>query len=38
MKMEKIRPVEAFPRRGGWGIKKNDGRGEFKYDMLQEIL
>jgi hypothetical protein len=29
---EKIIPVETVPRMGG--IKENDGRYEFKYDIL----
>jgi hypothetical protein len=29
----KMRPVETIPGMGG-GIKENDGRGEFNYDIL----
>jgi hypothetical protein len=31
---EKMRPVETIPGMGGGGIKENDGRGEFNYDIL----
>jgi hypothetical protein len=31
---EKIRPVETVPGMEGGGIKKNDGGGEFNYDIL----
>jgi hypothetical protein len=36
MKMEKMRPVETIPQSGeaGRGIKENDGRVEFSYDLL----
>jgi hypothetical protein len=30
----KMRPVETIPGMGGEGIKKNDGGGEFNYDIL----
>jgi hypothetical protein len=33
----KMRPVETIPVTGG-GIKENDGRDEFNYDILQELL
>jgi hypothetical protein len=26
----KMRPAETILRKGGWGIKENDGRSEFK--------
>jgi hypothetical protein len=29
----KMRPAESIPGMGGGGIK-NDGRGEFKYDIF----
>jgi hypothetical protein len=29
-----MRPIEAVPRMGGEGIKKNEGGGEFNYDIL----
>jgi hypothetical protein len=29
-----MRPVETIPEMGGTGIKENDGRGEFNYDIL----
>jgi hypothetical protein len=30
----KMRTVETIPGTGGWGIKENDGGGEFSYDIL----
>jgi hypothetical protein len=30
----KMIPVETIPEMGGRGIKSNDGRDEFNYDML----
>jgi hypothetical protein len=30
----KMRPIETIPGVGGGMIKKNDGRGEFNYDIL----
>jgi hypothetical protein len=30
----KKRPVETIPGIRGVGIKENNGRGEFNYDML----
>jgi hypothetical protein len=30
----KMRPVETIPGMGGSGIKKNNGRGEFNYDIM----
>jgi hypothetical protein len=30
----KMRPVESILRRGEGGIKENDGRGEFNYDVI----
>jgi hypothetical protein len=33
MKWKKMRPAETILM-GRRGIKKNDGRGEFKYDIL----
>jgi hypothetical protein len=30
----KTRPVEMIPGMGGEGIKENDGKGEFIYDIL----
>jgi hypothetical protein len=30
----KMRPVETTFRTGEEGMKKNDGGGEFKYDIL----
>jgi hypothetical protein len=30
----KMRLVEIIPGLGRRGIKENDGRGEFKYDIL----
>jgi hypothetical protein len=30
----KMRPVETIPWMVGWGIKKNDGGGEFNYDAV----
>jgi hypothetical protein len=32
----KIRPVKTIPGMGKGEIKKNNGGGEFNYDMLQE--
>jgi hypothetical protein len=32
--MEKMRPVETVPEMVERGIKKNDGRGEFNYDIF----
>jgi hypothetical protein len=29
-----MRPVETILRMGKEGIKENDGRGEFNYDIL----
>jgi hypothetical protein len=29
-----MRPCETIPGMGGKGIKKNDGGGEFNYDIL----
>jgi hypothetical protein len=29
-----MRPVETILRRGGLGIKEDDGRGEFNVDIL----
>jgi hypothetical protein len=29
-----MRPVETIPGMGGDGIKENEGRGEFNYDIL----
>jgi hypothetical protein len=29
-----MRPVETILGMGGWRIKKNDGGGEFNYDIL----
>jgi hypothetical protein len=34
----KMTPAETVPRMEGEGIKENDGRGEFSYYKLQEIL
>jgi hypothetical protein len=34
----KMRPVETVPGMGERWIKKNDGGGEFNYDILQEFL
>jgi hypothetical protein len=34
----KMRPVETIPGMGGGWLKENDGRGEFNYDILQELL
>jgi hypothetical protein len=31
----KMRPVETIPGMGG-GIKENDGRGKFKYDIFEK--
>jgi hypothetical protein len=39
--MEKMRNVETIPGMGKGGMKDNDGRGEFNYDIfdiLQEFL
>jgi hypothetical protein len=30
----KMIPVETTPRMGEWGIKENDGGGEFNYDIF----
>jgi hypothetical protein len=30
----KLRPVETIPGMGGEGIKENDWRGRFNYDIL----
>jgi hypothetical protein len=30
----KLRPVETIPGMRGWGIRENDGGGEFKRDMF----
>jgi hypothetical protein len=30
----KMRPVDAIPGMRREGIKENDGRGEFNYDIL----
>jgi hypothetical protein len=35
--MEKMRPVETIPKKGGWEIKESDGRGEFNYDVISHI-
>jgi hypothetical protein len=35
---EKMRHVETIPGKWGGRIKENDGRGEFNYDILQELL
>jgi hypothetical protein len=35
---EKMRPVETIPGMGGRWIKENDGRSEFNYDILEELL
>jgi hypothetical protein len=32
-----MRPVETIPGMGGWGIKENDGGGEFYYDIKNFI-
>jgi hypothetical protein len=34
----KLIPVEIIPGMGREGIKENGGGGEFKYDILQELL
>jgi hypothetical protein len=31
---EKMRPVETLPGMGGWGLKENNGGGEFNYVIL----
>jgi hypothetical protein len=33
----KMIPVETIPRIGRRGIKKNDGGGEFKYDIFDTL-
>jgi hypothetical protein len=33
----KMRPAETIPGIGGVGIKENDGRGEFKYDIFDTV-
>jgi hypothetical protein len=33
----KIRPVETIPGTGERGIKKNDGGGEFNYDIRTSV-
>jgi hypothetical protein len=33
----KMRPVETIPIMEGEGIKKNDGGGEFKYDIFNTL-
>jgi hypothetical protein len=33
-----MRSTETIPGIGGKGIKENDGRGEFHYDILQKLL
>jgi hypothetical protein len=39
MKMEKWHLLKVFQERGGGGgIKENDRRGEFNYDILWEPL
>jgi hypothetical protein len=30
----RMRPVETTPGMGGGGIKRNDGGGEFNYNIL----
>jgi hypothetical protein len=30
----KMRAVETIPGTGGWELKRNDGGGEFNYDIL----
>jgi hypothetical protein len=30
----KMKPVETIPGMRGAGIKENDGRGEFNYDIF----
>jgi hypothetical protein len=34
MKMEKMRPVKTIPGMVVGGIKENDRRGEFNYDIF----
>jgi hypothetical protein len=34
----KMRPVETIPGRGGEGIKENEERGKFNYNILLELL
>jgi hypothetical protein len=33
-KFHLLRPVETITGMGGGGIKENDGRGEFNYNIL----
>jgi hypothetical protein len=30
----KMKPVETIPGIGGKGVKENDGRGKFNYDIF----
>jgi hypothetical protein len=32
-----MRPGETLPVVGAWGIKENNGLGEFNYEILEEL-
>jgi hypothetical protein len=34
---EKMRPYETIPGTGGGRIKENDGKGEFDYDVTEQL-
>jgi hypothetical protein len=33
----KMKDIKTIPEIGGGGIKENDGRGEFNYDILLDF-
>jgi hypothetical protein len=34
----KMKPVETVPRKGGGGVKENDGGGKFNYDTVRTFV